>query len=77
LDKLGEVDHNIMRVQWWNDTDDDNDRKRRRQAEFLVYGKLPLELVMYIGVRTEGMATWVTKVTRNLTPPTPCIIRPN
>ena len=34
--RLDEVDWGIMRDKYWRDTDDDGDRKRRRQAEFLV-----------------------------------------
>ncbi|MEX5713563.1 DUF4433 domain-containing protein [Parafrankia sp. FMc6] len=76
LDKLNEVDHNLMRAERWKDTDDDNDRQRRRQAEFLVHRKVPLNAVKFIGVRTENMAAWVTEVTQNLEPSVPCVIRP-
>ena len=34
----------------WRDTPDDNDRKRRKQAEFLVHGFFPWRLVSEIGV---------------------------
>ncbi len=37
LTKLDCVDWQIMNTQYWRDTIEDNDRKRRRQAEFLVY----------------------------------------
>lgn len=39
-----------MTARYWYDTDDDPDRKRRRQAEFLVHDFFPWELVSYIGV---------------------------
>jgi hypothetical protein len=37
LNDLKEVDWNVMTLRIWKDTNDDPDRKRRRQAEFLVY----------------------------------------
>ncbi len=40
LSDLDKIDWNIMRSRYWNDNAEDNDRKRRRQAEFLVYDKL-------------------------------------
>ena len=39
-----------MRGRMWTDTRDDNDRQRRRQAEFLVRDRLPLSAL-------EGFAT--------------------
>ena len=51
LSMLGEViDWPLMRDRYWHNTDDDSDRKRRRQAEFLVYQKLPVELINRIVV---------------------------
>lgn len=50
-----EVDWELMRSPYWNDTADDPDRKRRRQAEFLVYGSVPWPLVRGIGVIDEAM----------------------
>jgi len=44
------VDWEIMKEKFWNDTDEDSDRKRRRQAEFLVKDFFPLELIQYVGV---------------------------
>jgi hypothetical protein len=39
LNELDEVDWRIMKAKYWADTNDDPDRKRRRQAEFLIYQK--------------------------------------
>ena len=39
---LHRVDWPLMRRRMWTDTRDDNDRQRRRQAEFLVRDRLPL-----------------------------------
>ncbi len=44
------IDWQLMKARYWHNTDDDSDRKRRRQAEFLVYQKLPVELINRIVV---------------------------
>lgn len=48
--QLDEVDWPLMNSRYWFDTDDDLDRKRRRQAEFLVHQRFPVNLVQGIGV---------------------------
>ena len=48
---LHRVDWPLMRSRMWTDTRDDNDRQRRRQAEFLVRDRLPLTAL-------EGFATF-------------------
>jgi hypothetical protein len=62
LDDLGKVDWALMEERYWNDTNDDPDRKRRRQAEFLVHEFFPWELVSYIGVYDRSVAEAVGKV---------------
>jgi hypothetical protein len=52
---LDKVDWNIMSSEYWNDIQTDGDRKRRRQAEFLVPYFFPLKQVAEIGVMTSGM----------------------
>lgn len=37
LDDLNKIDWKIMKAAYWADTNEDGDRKRRRQAEFLVH----------------------------------------
>lgn len=48
--QLDEVDWPLMNAHYWADTDDDLDRKRLRQAEFLVHERFPAELIQGIGV---------------------------
>jgi hypothetical protein len=50
LDHLDQIDWKVMGSRYWNDTYDDSDRKRRRQAEFLVHGFFPWDLISEIGV---------------------------
>jgi hypothetical protein len=50
LKDLKNIDWDIMKETYWNDTDEDPDRKRRRQAEFLVHKFFPWNLLIGIGV---------------------------
>lgn len=61
LTDLSRIDWNIMRETYWHDTDNDGDRTRRRQAEFLLYQFLPWTMVTEIGVMTERIAQQVTE----------------
>jgi hypothetical protein len=62
LKDLDKIDWNLMEAKYWRDTDDDPDRKRRRQAEFLVHEFFPWELVSYIGVYDRSIAGTVGKL---------------
>ena len=53
--QLDRIDWNIMTEVYWSDTDQDKDRKRRRQAEFLVSGFFPWKLILEIGVMNQEM----------------------
>lgn len=53
---LSAVDWAIMVEQYWHDTDEDGDRKRRRQAEFLVHRFFPWTLITEIGVISPRVA---------------------
>jgi hypothetical protein len=59
LTSLDKIDWNIMKEIWWNDTIQDGDRKRRRQAEFLVHQMFPWTGVAEIGVMSEKIAALV------------------
>jgi ssDNA thymidine ADP-ribosyltransferase, DarT len=62
LKHLNKVDWKLMDARYWHDTNDDPDRKRRRQAEFLVYEFFPWELVSYLGVYDQTMAEAVGEI---------------
>jgi hypothetical protein len=50
------VDWPLMRAKFWNDTAEDPDRMRRRMAEFLVYQRFPLDMLIGIGAMTSNVA---------------------
>ena len=53
---LGKIDWAVMKSKYWKDTQADPDRKRRRQAEFLVRQFLPFQYFSEIGVCTTATA---------------------
>jgi len=62
LEELDKIDWNVMRSTYWNDTDDDPDRKRRRQAEFLVHESFPWKLISSIGVYGQAAVEQVQEI---------------
>ena len=76
LKDIDEVDLALMKSKYWSDTDADPDRKRRRQAEFLVRGKLAWEDISGIAVRTPAMHAWVEEALRDTPYTPPCILKP-
>jgi hypothetical protein len=66
LKDLNEIDWDVMCSRYWADTLADGDRKRRRQAEFLVYRFFPFTLVETVGVINQSMAQQVADLLRPL-----------
>lgn len=54
------VDLPLMQARYWFDTDTQPDRKRRRQAEFLVHDFFPWNLFKEVGVIDQAAANQVT-----------------
>ena len=62
LSNLDQIDWPLMASKYWADTVEDPDRKRRRQAEFLVYERFPIELVEIIGVMNQAIQNQVQRL---------------
>jgi hypothetical protein len=63
LSRMAEmIDWPLMTAERWNNTQDDPDRQRRRQAEFLVHRSLPLTLVRWLGVQSDLRGSQVGKL---------------
>ncbi|MDY6803346.1 MAG: DUF4433 domain-containing protein [Cyanobacteriota bacterium] len=67
FDQLDRVDWEIMKSTFWADTQEDNDRKRRRQAEFLVRDCCPWKLIKEIGVANPQVMGQVRECLQNFT----------
>lgn len=59
LDKL---DWNVIGDRFWRDTLDDRDRERRKQAEFLVNGPVPVDCFQGLYTFDAGSATDVQEL---------------
>ena len=62
LADLNKVDWKIMAARYWYDTDADGDRKRRREAEFLVRNQFPWNLIHNIGVYDKNVEARVAQI---------------
>lgn len=62
LGQLDEVDWEVLNAKYWFANDDDPDRSRRRQAEFLVHGMAPWEIMVGIAVKTEAIKEKVEEI---------------
>jgi len=56
---LAELDWDVIRAKDWHRTEEDNDRQRRKQAEFLIYQYVPVDAIISIVVFDEQMAQWI------------------
>ncbi|MFI7543089.1 DUF4433 domain-containing protein [Actinoplanes sp. NPDC049599] len=73
---LREVDLPLMKERDWFDYDDYPDRKRRRQAEFLVWEKMPLEYMRGIVTMNEEKCRKVLGILESNDVDLPCRSRP-
>lgn len=62
---LGSIDWDVMNSQYWSDTDEDPDRKRRRQAEFLAFKSFPIHCVLEIGTYDSALQNEVLSIIKN------------
>jgi hypothetical protein len=53
------IDWDIMKAKYWHNTVEDGDRKRRRQAEFLIHQSVPFNLIEKIAIYDYGKAQQV------------------
>lgn len=74
---LNQVDWQVMTLKYWFDTPEDSDRKRRRQAEFLVHQFFPWQLITEIGVMHHSIKAEVEKCLQPATHQPGVILRPN
>jgi hypothetical protein len=77
LAKLDQVDWEVMRARYWHDTVNDSDRKRRRQAEFLVHKSFPWRLITQIGVINSQLDAQVTALLQSSEHQPEVVIRPD
>jgi hypothetical protein len=62
LAQLDNVDWNLVGERYWADTPEDNDRQRRKQAEFLIWRSVEWSLIERIGVLNQQVKQRVDAV---------------
>lgn len=62
LSDLNKVDWNLVKARYWGNTDEDNDRKRKKQAEFLVKSHVPPDCISMIGVFDQEKCDLITQI---------------
>jgi hypothetical protein len=70
------VDWEIMTARMWANTPDDQDRMRRRMAEFLVHRRVPVACIAQIVVRHETMKRQVDAILAAHGSEIPVLVRP-
>jgi hypothetical protein len=78
LSEMGErVDWELMEAMIWANTPEDGDRVRRRQAEFLVHGAVPLALVEELVVIDDSVRSRVQELLDQAGSTLPVVVRPH
>lgn len=75
LAALDELDWTLMSAKYWNDTDEDGDRKFRRQAEFLVHRSVPIEAIRLVGAMTAEAAERAAALLAEMPEPPLVVVR--
>lgn len=70
------VDWELMTSRMWANTPDDQDRMRRRMAEFLVHQRVPISCASLIVVRHENMKRRVEAILAAHGTTIPVVVRP-
>ncbi|MFA6101600.1 MAG: DUF4433 domain-containing protein [Victivallaceae bacterium] len=77
LNDLDKIDWPLIGNWSWKNTLEDNDRKRRKQAEFLVEGSVPLSAVSHIAAMNAAAQAQVAGILNNSTIPLAVTIEPD
>jgi hypothetical protein len=62
LADLNKIDWEVIQSRYWADTLEDGDRKRRKQAEFLIHRFCPWSLILGIAVLNDKMKNQVEAI---------------
>lgn len=75
--QLKNIDWQLMGETYWNNTESDNDRRRRRMAEFLVYQFVPINCILAIVVHSEKAKSTVDSIQHKCKTAIKTLIKPN
>lgn len=74
---LREIDWNTVYSKRWNNTVADSDRKRRKEAECLVYRELAIHNILGIVVYNQNAANYISNVIQKNNLKIPIIVKPD
>lgn len=77
LNQLSQVDWNVVNQRYWADTLEDPDKKRRKQAEFLVYQFIPWNTILGIVVQNLNNQNRVQAILNQYGPQLQVKVDPN
>ncbi|PGH39790.1 MAG: hypothetical protein CRN43_06975 [Candidatus Nephrothrix sp. EaCA] len=77
LENLDKIDWNIVKERQWSNTEDDSDRMRRKQAEFLVRHHVPVNCISCLVALDEGRKTFIEKIINRLRLKIPVLANPS
>lgn len=72
-----DIDWQLMRATWWNNTPQEPDRRERRMAECLAYGMVPWAAIDEVVAKIEGTADAARAVIAAAGLSTPVSVRPD
>lgn len=70
-----EIDWETVKAKFWFNTDDDPDRERRKQAEFLVHSELEIKYLTGIGVYDETVQQKILTLLKEKSVNLKCIVK--
>ena len=62
---LDNLDWDTINSRNWFDTEEDSDRKRRKQAELLIHNEMPFDAIQVIGVYNQNALERVNAILQN------------
>jgi ssDNA thymidine ADP-ribosyltransferase, DarT len=77
LVNLGEVDWDIVAEKYWKNTEEDYDRMRRKQSEFLVKNHVPVNCISRIVVINETRKAEIEAILTRIGLTIPVLVNPN
>lgn len=75
-DDLEKIDWNIVNEHYWQNTEDDNDRMRRKQAEFLVKNHVPPQCIEAIIVYNIAKKNSIQEIIEKINPKIRVLVNP-
>ncbi len=77
IEFLDEIDWDIVRERYWNNNEQDFDRMRRKQAEFLVKNTVPVNCIDRIIVYNDQRRTQLRKMIKDFELDIRVLVNPN